>query len=251
MGAPYRNDSSALLAQCDSLRDQLENAKEDADESKRLRRLLEAKLKELERSRLTVAEREAGERNVGRRRLVLGALIGVLLCALAVALPRVFTAEGEEAAQEAGTWWSQARPHCNSIEVDTHVARHPAPDTDQGQGWLATCYALANKIDLARSVILSVEQHKQPWVVKRLFDIVHPIADAGDDVAAGPVMELVVEFLPDNFMAQFHAGMAAYENGRNHAARSYLSTFLGQYSREDNWRRRAKNAMADINGSGE
>ncbi|HIF22582.1 MAG TPA: hypothetical protein EYQ27_11915 [Gemmatimonadetes bacterium] len=41
----------------------------------------------------------------------------------------------------------------------------------------------------------------------------HPAADAGDDVAAGPLMELVVEFWPSHYMALYHAGAPRFEAG--------------------------------------
>ena len=44
-----------------------------------------------------------------------------------------------------------------------------------------------------------------------VFNVGHPVADAGDDLAAGPIMELVVEFWPNHYMALYHAGAARYE----------------------------------------
>lgn len=45
------------------------------------------------------------------------------------------------------------------------------------------------------------QQEKAAGIV---FRIGHPVADAGDDESAGPIMNLVVKYQPWNYMALYH-----------------------------------------------
>ena len=80
----------------------------------------------------------------------------------------------------------------------------------QGAGYGAACYALAGRIDHARSLITALPAGERGQASAIVFDIGHPVADAGDDRSAGPIMELVLEFWPENYMALYHAGMSEY-----------------------------------------
>ena len=77
----------------------------------------------------------------------------------------------------------------------------------------AACYALAGRIASAREVILTLPEEMRYRAAGVVFEAGHPAADAGDDVAAGPLMELVVEFWPNHYMALYHAGAARFEQG--------------------------------------
>ena len=55
------------------------------------------------------------------------------------------------------------------------------------------------------------------------------MADAGDDESAGPIMRLVVEYQPENYMALYHAGMSEYILGHTDLARTHLQRFLAIY----------------------
>ena len=74
------------------------------------------------------------------------------------------------------------------------------------------------------------------WIV---FNVGHPVADAGDDLSAGPMMRLVVEFWPENYMAMYHAGMAEYGIGEHELAEEHLREFLEMYDVDDGFRRNA------------
>ena len=78
-----------------------------------------------------------------------------------------------------------------------------------------------------------------------VFDVAHPIADAGDDRSAGPIMGLVVEFWPNHYMALYHAGMASYGLGYAELARKYLEEFLALYEQDDGWRSNAEQRPAE------
>ena len=82
-----------------------------------------------------------------------------------------------------------------------------------------------------------------------VFDAGHPAADAGDEVAAGPLMELVVEFWPNHYMALYHAGAASFERGDYGLAEAYLERFLVEYATEDGWRSSAKSMLRTIASS--
>jgi cytochrome c-type biogenesis protein CcmH/NrfG len=72
------------------------------------------------------------------------------------------------------------------------------------------------------------------------------VADAGDDASAGPIMRLVVEYQPRNYMALYHAGISEYMLGHLDYARSHLERFLQLYTAEDGWRSNAREVLGRI-----
>jgi tetratricopeptide (TPR) repeat protein len=139
----------------------------------------------------------------------------------------------------AGEWFQAMKPFCNSVEVETQQQYHPAPKTLEGAGYSAACYALAGKIEQARRVIQERAAGERPTAANIVFNIGHPVADAGDDKSAGPIMELVLEFWPDNYMALYHAGMSEYALGQPDPAKEHLHRFLDLYHENDGWRSNA------------
>ena len=142
-------------------------------------------------------------------------------------------------AQGGGAWFQSFRMYCNPVDVDTRLRWQPAPGTPEGDMYKAACYALAGRIDQARDVIDGLPQDVQFRAAGVVFDAGHPAADGGDEIAAGPLMELVVEYWPNHYMALYHAGAAAYERGDYGAAPHYLERFLSEYAQEDGWRSNA------------
>jgi hypothetical protein len=59
-------------------------------------------------------------------------------------------------------------------------------------------------------------------------------------------MELVLEFQPDQFMARYHAGMAAAIAGEDARARLHLLRFLELYHSPDGWNENARRALAAL-----
>jgi hypothetical protein len=110
----------------------------------------------------------------------------------------------------------------------------------------AACYALAGRIDEARGVIEGLPQDLRYRAAGVVFNAGHPAADAGDDVAAGPLMELVVEFWPNHYMALYHAGAASFERGDFGLSVDYLERFLVEYSVEDGWHANAVSMLEDM-----
>jgi len=140
---------------------------------------------------------------------------------------------------DAAAWFAQIKPFCNSVEVETAQQRTPAPSTPDGQGYSAACYALAGRIEQARTAIERLAGRDRSYAAGIVFGAGHPVADAGDDKSAGPIMELVIEFQPDNYMALYHAGMSEYVLGQPEPAKRHLHRFLELYSPDDGWRSNA------------
>lgn len=143
-------------------------------------------------------------------------------------------------------WWTRAKAHCNSVEVELMHRTAPAPQTVDGQGYSAACYALAGKVDSARAIIDRLSESDRSRAAGMVFDVAHPIADAGDDRSAGPIMELVISYWPNHYMALYHAGMAEYATGELTLARKNLTAFLSYYHVNDGWTQRAQLTLARL-----
>lgn len=152
---------------------------------------------------------------------------------------------GSDAATGSG-WFVRVRSMCNPVEVDVGMRGTPPPDDFQGRAYQAACYALAGRIDQARERIASLPADERAGAADILLSIADPVADAGDDRAAGPMMRLVLEFSPDSYIALYHAGMSEYALGERDAARQHLLRFLQVYGAEDGWRGRAKEVLGEM-----
>jgi hypothetical protein len=146
----------------------------------------------------------------------------------------------QPAAGAAAEWFRSIRMYCNHVEIDTHLRWQPAPGGAEGDMYRAACYALAGRTEQARAVILDMPRDRRYQAAGAVFEAIHPAADAGDETAAGPLMELVVEFWPNHYMALYHAGAAAFERGEYGPAWNYLERFLEEYQVEDGWRTNAQ-----------
>jgi hypothetical protein len=146
----------------------------------------------------------------------------------------------------AGEWFAAMKPYCNAVEVELVQRQHAAPSTLDGQGFSAACYALGGKIDLARAVIGRIAVGDRYRAAGIVFDVAHPVADAGDDRSAGPIMELVVDYWPNHYMALYHAGMSEYALGQPALARTHLKAFLSYYNQNDGWTRNARDVLARL-----
>lgn len=145
-------------------------------------------------------------------------------------------------------WLASMRPYCNPIDVQTRLSWSPAPEGAEGTMREAACLALAGRTDDARARLLTLSAEDQWAGAGVVFEVGHPAADAGDDVAAGPLMELVVEFWPNHYMALYHAGAARFEAGDASVAKDYLERFLQEYKVEDGWRTSAHAMLSEIGG---
>jgi len=143
----------------------------------------------------------------------------------------------------AAGWFRQIKPYCNTVEVETKIAQRAPPEGLEGLGYAAACFALAGRIERAREYLLRADPAERWQAAGIVFEVGHPVADAGDDRSAGPIMELVVEFWPTHYMAQYHAGAAAFALGQRDSARRHLESFLRDYTTEDGWRSSARGML--------
>lgn len=140
-------------------------------------------------------------------------------------------------------WFRRVKPYCNSVEVQTIQRQSPPPNTVAGAGYRAACYALAGRIDDARRVIDQLSPGDRYKATGIVFDVGHPVADAGDDRSAGPIMELVIDYWPNHYMALYHAGMAEYMLGQRDLARHNLTEFQKYYHERDGWTQNAVDVL--------
>lgn len=143
-------------------------------------------------------------------------------------------------------WFAAAKPYCNPVEVDVRVRYTPPPSTSEGAGFSAACFALAGKIERARAIIEEMSAGDRGAAANVLFNVAHPVADAGDDRASGPMMELVLDYWPNNYMALYHAGMSEYSLGQTALAETHLRGFLAMYNAADSFTGAARSALAKI-----
>jgi hypothetical protein len=146
----------------------------------------------------------------------------------------------------ADQWFAAIKPYCNAVEVEVTQRQHPAPQTVEGQGFSAACYALGGKLSQARAVIDQLQPEERYRAAGIVFDVAHPVADAGDDRSAGPIMELVIRYWPNNYMALYHAGMSEYALNQRALAREHLDSFLSLYHDDDGWRRNALDVLGRL-----
>jgi hypothetical protein len=139
----------------------------------------------------------------------------------------------------AAEWFRRVKPYCNAVEIETLQRGEAPPAGAEGSGYHAACFALAGRIDDARRIIDGLDGSGRRHAANIVFNVGHPVADAGDDRSAGPIMELVVDYVPAHYMALYHAGMAEYMLGQRDVARKNLTEFLRLYSPNDGWRTNA------------
>jgi hypothetical protein len=147
-------------------------------------------------------------------------------------------------------WFSAMKPFCNPVEVDVRVRFTPPPSSSEGGGYAAACFALAGKIDRARAVIDAMSASDRGAAASVLFNVAHPVADAGDDRAAGPMMALVLDYWPNNYMALYHAGMSEFSLGQTALAEKHLRSFLRMYNAADGFTSNARQALETIARAG-
>jgi len=143
-------------------------------------------------------------------------------------------------------WFASVKQYCNAVEAELAQRNHPAPATPEGQGYSAACYALGGKIDLARATLDRLPSGARPGAASIVFSVAHPVADAGDDRSAGPIMELVIDYIPTHYMALYHAGMSEYALGQPDLARQHLESFLTYYHQNDGWTKNAQGVLARL-----
>ncbi len=177
------------------------------------------------------------------------AICGAVVLGRRAARPPAATPEHPTALVPYGTaqqWFAAIKPYCNAVEVELAVRGRPAPATPGGEGYSAACYALGGKIDLARATLDRLPAAERAQAAAIVFGVAHPVADAGDDRSAGPIMELVLDYIPNHYMALYHAGMSEYALGQRALARTHLKSFLSYYHQNDGWTQNARDVLARL-----
>ena len=181
------------------------------------------------------------------------ALCGVVLVTRSAAAPVARGGEPPAPATPfrgaAGEWFAGVKPFCNAVEVEVRQQQTPPPAGVEGAGYSAACYALAGKIERARAAIDKLDKGDRPAAAGIVFAVGHPVADAGDDQSAGPIMRLVVGYQPDNYMALYHAGMSEYILGQMDFARTHLKQFIQLYTADDGWRSNALDVLRRLDAA--
>jgi len=189
-------------------------------------------------------------RPVVRLRFAVAAAAALTVAILSAWVPRVPASAAIGPGTPRGTpaqrWFGRAKPFCNPVEVAQFMARNAAVPGWDGTGYAAGCWALAGKIDEARSLLARVQERDRWRAAGIVFDLAHPVADAGDDVAAAAIMNLVLESWPNHYQALYHAGMSDFALGNRDRARTHLTEFLRLYAEDDGFRRNAKQALAKL-----
>lgn len=150
------------------------------------------------------------------------------------------------AVTDGAQWFEQVRPSCNALEAAMAHRRLPPPESLEGLGFSAACWALAGRPEEARRQMLRVPAADRWKAAGIVFAVGHPIADLGDDRSAGPMMELVIEFWPNHYQALYHAGVARYALGDYASAHRHLRQFLSYYEQDDGWTRSARAMLLEI-----
>jgi len=131
------------------------------------------------------------------------------------------------------SWIDQIRPYCNDRDVDLYTDLNPPPQTDEGTAYEAACFALSGRIAKARALILGLPEERHTEAAGVVYDVATATLVADTNAAVGPIMELVLEFWPNHYLALYHAGSARYMSGDMTGAGPYLERFLDLYVRED------------------
>ncbi|MGD8276629.1 MAG: hypothetical protein PVH00_01325 [Gemmatimonadota bacterium] len=163
----------------------------------------------------------------------------------------VFSMPGAPPGADAAGWFTTVKPNCNALEVELRMASDPAPTGWDGDGFRAACFAIAGRIDRARAILDSVPAEDRERAAGIVFDVGHPIADAGDDRSAGPIMQLVADYQPWNYMALYHAGMSFYVTGEPALSRDHLRRFLELYGTNDGWRANTLEVLGRLDREGD
>lgn len=96
-------------------------------------------------------------------------------------------------------WFAEIRGKCNPVEYKIALRDSPPPETYRGAAYEAACYALAGDIEQTRRIIGELPAEDQPKAAQIVFDTVHYVSDAGDEISPGAVMRLTVEYMPYHY----------------------------------------------------
>jgi hypothetical protein len=143
-------------------------------------------------------------------------------------------------------WYRRIEPSCTPSDVRLAVDLNRPPTGTVGAGYEAACFAVAMDMAKARALILGLPEQDRLQAVSVIFNVAQAMVDRGEEMPAGPLMELVLEFWPNHYVALFEAGATRFAVGDYTHARAYLERFLEVYAPDDQRTQRAQRMMAQI-----
>lgn len=143
-------------------------------------------------------------------------------------------------------WYDRIRPDCTPANVRLSVDLHRPPEGTEGVGYEAACFAVASDVPKARALILGLPENDRLQAASVVFDVAQAMVGQGQETAAGPLMELVVEFWPNHYVALYEAGVTRYAEGDYTHARIYLNRFLAVYAQRDDRSDRARRMVQEM-----
>jgi hypothetical protein len=132
-----------------------------------------------------------------------------------------------------GAWFAAIRPRCTLTDVTLATDLNKAPRGVEGTGYEAACFALAHRLPKARAILLGLPEDDRVQGASVVYDVAQRLAATGKHDAAGPLMELVLEFWPTHHLALYEAGTARFTSGDLTGAQDYLARFLDVYVGDD------------------
>jgi len=166
--------------------------------------------------------------------------------------PAVQMARGQgmvpaKAETDPAAWFEAIRPRCTPAEVTLATDLNRPPPGVEGTGYKAACFALARSIPTARALLLSLpEETDRIRAASLVYDVGKQLAAKGYHEAAGPLMELVLEFWPNHYLALYEAGTARFAAGDFDGAQAFLGRFLDVYYGRDDLVADASRMMGDM-----
>jgi hypothetical protein len=142
-------------------------------------------------------------------------------------------------------WFAGIRARCTPAEVTLATDLNRPPPGVQGVGYEAACFALAGRVPKARAILLGLPEGDRVQAAAQVYDVGQRLAGEGRHEAAGPLMELVLEFWPNHYLALYEAGSARFTQGDHTAASDFLARFLDIYVGNDDLVANAQRMMAD------
>lgn len=143
-------------------------------------------------------------------------------------------------------WFETIRHRCTPAHVQLAIDLNRPPRGVRGTGYEAACFALATRTPKARALILGLPEEERLEAASIVFNVGKGMVEGGQEMAAGPLMELVVEFWPNHYVALYQAGVTRYSAGDYAHARIYLARFLEVYVQNDHRTDRARRMVDEM-----
>jgi hypothetical protein len=143
-------------------------------------------------------------------------------------------------------WFEAIRAECTPAKVQLAVDLRRPPDGTVSTGYEAACFAIAADLAKARALILGLPEGDRLEAASVVFNVAQAMVERGQEMPAGPLMELVLEFWPNHYVALFEAGVTRYAEGDYTHARIYLQRFLDVYVQDDQRTQRAMRMIDEM-----